>query len=53
MKIAIARTGYVGLSNAVLLAQHNTVIALDLVAEKVGMLNNRQSPTKILRLSIS
>lgn len=44
MKIAVAGTGYVGLSNAVLLAQHNQVVAVDIVQSKVDLINEKRSP---------
>ena len=44
MKIAVAGTGYVGLSNAILLAQNHRVTAVDVVPEKVEMINNKKSP---------
>lgn len=44
MKIAVAGTGYVGLSNSILLSQHNEVYAVDVIPEKVDMINNRKSP---------
>lgn len=44
MKIAVAGTGYVGLSNAVLLAQHNNVVAVDIIQSKVDSINAKKSP---------
>jgi len=51
MKIAVAGTGYVGLSNAVLLAQQNEVVAVDLVKEKVDLINSGQSPIEDKEIS--
>lgn len=44
MKIAVAGTGYMGLSNAILLSQHNTVVAVDIIQSKVDLINSRKSP---------
>lgn len=44
MKIAVAGTGYVGLSNAILLSQNQEVVAVDIIKEKVDMINRKKSP---------
>lgn len=53
MKIAVAGTGYVGLSIATLLSQHDEVVAVDVVSEKVAAINNRKSPLRVMSARIA
>ena len=53
LKIAVAGTGYVGLSIAILLAQHHQVIAVDVIPEKVDLINQRKSPIQMIILKSS
>ena len=48
LKMAVAGTGYVGLSIATLLAQHNEVVAIDVLPEKVDLINNKKSPKQAI-----
>jgi UDPglucose 6-dehydrogenase len=50
MKVAIAGTGLVGLCNAILVAQHNEVVGIDLIGEKLTMLNAKQSPIEDIEI---
>lgn len=51
MNIAVAGTGYVGLSISLLGAQHNKVTAVDIILEKMEMINNKESPIQVMSLS--
>jgi UDPglucose 6-dehydrogenase len=51
MKIAITGTGYVGLSNAMLLSQHNEVVAVDIIPDKIVLLNSGKSPIEDTKIS--
>ena len=53
MKISVAGTGYVGMSIATLLAQHNQVTCVDVVPERVDMVNNRKSPIQDEQISLN